>query len=131
VKKDVQDMSMESTLKEVHDIVGKMGEQYPKLAGPFMVFLRRVEQEGVLDTRTKELVSVALSVACKCKWCIAFHTKNALDAGATKDEIIEACYVSILMAGAPSFMYSQLVLKAIDEFTKAKEEIKAAEPTSR
>jgi len=118
-------MSMETTLKEVHDIVGKMGEEYPKLAGPFMVFLRRVEEQGVLDTKTKELISIALSVACKCKWCIAFHTKNALDAGATKDEIIEACYVAILMAGGPAFMYTRLVLEAIDEFTKVKEEIKA------
>ena len=117
-------MSMEATLKEVHDIVGKMGEEYPKLAGPFMVFLRRVE-----DTKTKELISVALSVACKCKWCIAFHTKNALDAGATKDEIIEACYVAILMAGGPAFMYTRLVLEAIEEFTKVKEEIKAESET--
>ena len=122
-------MSMETTLKEVHDIVGKMGEEYPKLAGPFMVFLRRVEEQGVLDTKTKELVSIALSVACKCKWCIAFHTKNALDAGATKDEIIEACYVAILMAGGPAFMYTRLVLEAIDEFTKVKEEIKAKSET--
>ncbi|MCD6240231.1 carboxymuconolactone decarboxylase family protein [Candidatus Bathyarchaeota archaeon] len=118
-------MSMETTLKEVHDIVGKMGEEYPKLAGPFMVFLRRVEEQGALDTKTKELISIALSVACKCKWCIAFHTKNALDAGATKDEIVEACYVAILMAGGPAFMYTRLVLEAIDEFTKVKEEIKA------
>ncbi|HDD70107.1 MAG TPA: carboxymuconolactone decarboxylase family protein [Candidatus Bathyarchaeota archaeon] len=122
-------MSMEATLKEVHDIVGKMGEEYPKLAGPFMVFLRRVEEQGVLDTKTKELISVALSVACKCKWCIAFHTKNALDAGATKDEIIEACYVAILMAGGPAFMYTRLVLEAIEEFTKVKEEIKAESET--
>jgi len=122
-------MSMEATLKEVHDIVGKMGEEYPKLAGPFMVFLRRVEEQGVLDTKTKELISVALSVACKCKWCIAFHTKNALDAGATKDEIIEACYVAILMAGGPAFMYTRLVLDAIEEFTKVKEEIKAKPET--
>ena len=118
-------MSMETTLKEVHDIVGKMGEEYPKLAGPFMVFLRRVEEQGALDTKTKELISIALSVACKCKWCIAFHTKNALDAGATKDEIVEACYVAILMAGGPAFMYTRLVLEAIDEFTKVKEETKA------
>jgi len=120
-------MSMESTLKEVHDLVGKMGEQYPKLTGPFMVFLRRTEETGVLDTKTKELISVALAVACRCKWCIVFHTKNALDAGATKDEIVEACYVAVLMAGGPAFMYTKLVLDSIEEFTKAKEEIKAKE----
>ncbi|RLE79390.1 MAG: carboxymuconolactone decarboxylase family protein [Thermoprotei archaeon] len=112
---------MEATLKEVQELVEMMSEQYPKLAGPFMVFLRRVEEGGALDTKTKELISVALAVACRCKWCIAFHTKNALDAGATKDEIMEACFVATLMAGGPALMYSHLVLKAIEEFTKAKE----------
>ena len=123
-------MSMKTTLDEVHQLVGKMGEMYPRLAGPFMVFLRRVEEKGALDTKTKELISVALSVAAKCKWCIAFHTKNALDAGATKDEIMEACYVAILMTGGPAFMYTQFVLKAIEEFTKA-EEVKVTESSTK
>jgi len=124
-------MSMNATLKEVNELVEKMGEQYPKLAGPFMVFLRRVEEGGVLDTKTKELISVALAVACRCKWCIAFHTKNALDAGATKDEIMEACFVAVLMAGGPALMYSKLVLDSIEEFTKAKEEIKVPEASRK
>jgi len=124
-------MSMETTLKEVQNLVEKISEQYPKLAGPFMVFLRRVEEEGVLSTKTKELISVALAVACRCKWCIAFHTKNALDAGATKDEIMEACFVATLMAGGPALMYAQLVLEAIDEFTKAKEKIKVPEKATK
>ena len=123
-------MSMKTTLDEVHHLVEKMGEMYPRLAGPFMVFLRRVEEKAALDTKTKELISVALSVAAKCKWCIAFHTKNALDAGATKDEIMEACYVAILMTGGPAFMYTQFVLKAIEEFTKA-EEVKVTEPSTK
>jgi len=109
-------LSARETLKEVETWVERMGKEYPKLAGPFMVFLRRVEEKGALDTKTKELISVALSVACQCKWCIAFHTKNALDSGATKDELIEACLVATLMAGGPSFMYTQLVMKAIDEY---------------
>ena len=123
-------MSMKTTLDEVHQLVEKMGEMYPRLAGPFMVFLRRVEEKGALDAKTKELISVALSVAARCKWCIAFHTKNALDAGATKDEIIEACYVAILMTGGPAFMYTQFVLKAIEEFTKA-EEVKVTEASTK
>jgi len=123
-------MSMKTTLDEVHQLVEKMGEMYPRLAGPFMVFLRRVEEKGALDTKTKELISVALSVAAKCKWCIAFHTKNALDTGATKDEIMEACYVAILMTGGPAFMYTQFVLKAIEEFTRA-EEVKVTEPSTK
>ena len=117
--------------KKVQSLVEKISEQYPKLAGPFMVFLRRVEEEGVLSTKTKELISVALAVACRCKWCIAFHTKNALDAGATEDEIMEACFVATLMAGGPALMHTQLVLEAIDEFTETKEKIKVPEKATK
>ena len=75
----------EEKLNEVNALVERLGKEYPNLAGPFMVFLRRVEEKGALDTKTKELISVALAVALHCEWCIAFHTKKALDAGATMD----------------------------------------------
>ena len=75
----------EEKLNEVYALVERLGKEYPNLAGPFMVFLRRVEEKGALDTKTKELISVALAVALHREWCIAFHTKNALDAGATMD----------------------------------------------
>lgn len=111
-------MGMQQKLREVEALVEKMGKEYPKLAGPFMILLRRVEEKGALDTKTKELISVALAVACHCEWCISFHTKNALDAGATKDELVETCMVATLMAGAPAMMYSQPLLQAIEEFKK-------------
>lgn len=111
-----EEMPMTKTLNEVHQLVENASEKYPKLTGSFMVFLRRVEAEGALDTKSKELISVALSVALKCKWCIALHVKNALEAGATRDEIMEASFVAVLMAGGPALMYTQLVIKAIDEF---------------
>jgi alkylhydroperoxidase/carboxymuconolactone decarboxylase family protein YurZ len=59
------------------------------------------------------------------------HKKNALNTGATKDEIMEACFVATLMAGGSAFMYAQLVLEAIDEFTKAKEKIKVPEKATK
>jgi AhpD family alkylhydroperoxidase len=108
-------MSLPETLKEVETWVERMEKEYPKLADPFMVWLRRVEAKGALDTKTKELISVALSVATQCKWCIALHTKNALEAGSTKDEIMEACFVASLFRGGPAYMYAQLAMKCIDE----------------
>ena len=56
---------MTETLKEVEKLVETMSKEYPKLAGPFMVFLRRVEEKGALDTKTKELISIALAGACR------------------------------------------------------------------
>ena len=81
------------------------------------MFINRVEAEGALSTKTKELISVALSVVQRCDACIAFHVKNAFEAGASKDEIIEACFVAVAMGGGPALAYLRLVLKAIDEFS--------------
>ena len=108
-------MSSRDTLKEVENWSARIVKEYPGLAGPFMVGLRRIEEKGALSEKTKELISVALSVATQCKWCIATHTKNALEAGSTKDEIMEACFVASLFRGGPAIMYSQIVMKCIEE----------------
>jgi AhpD family alkylhydroperoxidase len=111
-------LSMQEVAKEVSAWIQRMGKEYTRVYGPFAVWMRRVEEKGALDTKTKELISVALAVATQCRWCIAVHTNAALDAGATKDQIMEACFVACLFRGAPSCMYSQLVMQAIEEHKK-------------
>ncbi|RLI40090.1 hypothetical protein DRO59_10055 [Candidatus Bathyarchaeota archaeon] len=71
-------MVMQEKLNEVYALVERLGKEYPNLAEPFTVFLRRVEEKGALDTKTKELISVALAVALHREWCIAFHTKKVI-----------------------------------------------------
>ncbi|MFT6389732.1 MAG: AhpD family alkylhydroperoxidase [Cellvibrionaceae bacterium] len=71
---------------------------------------------GALDAKTKELIALAIAVAARCDGCIAFHTHDALDAGATREEITDALGVAILMGGGPSVMYATHVVEAIDQF---------------
>jgi len=109
--------AMKQKLDEVHNTVQSLMRDYPEQTGPFMRFLNKVSTGGSLDAKTKELMSIALSVACKCEWCIAFHVKNALDAGATRQEIMEASFVAVLMCGGPGLMYLKPVIDAVDEFS--------------
>ena len=108
---------MKEVLNEVHTSLKTLGKHHPGFIKTFSGFLGEVEKEGALSTKIKELISVSLSVATRCKWCIAFHVKAALDAGATKEEIMESCFVAALMAGGPALMYTQLAVKAIEEYT--------------
>jgi AhpD family alkylhydroperoxidase len=108
---------MKETLDEVKKSLGDLGKHYPDLMKAFSGFMGAVEKEGALSHKTKELISIALSVVCKCKWCIAFHVKNALDAGAKKEEIMETCFVAALMGGGPALMYTQLVVKALEDLS--------------
>jgi len=109
---------MNYKLKEVEGLIKELNKDYPEHIGPFLSLMHKAEGEGALDTKTKELISLALSVQTQCDWCIAFHTKRALAAGATKDEIVEACFVAVVMGGGPALMYLQLVLKALEDYKR-------------
>lgn len=109
---------MKETLREVKKSLGDLSRDYPDLMKAFSGFMGEVEKDGALDRKTKELISVSLSIVKECRWCIAFHVKNALAAGASKQEIMEACFVAALMGGGPALMYTQLAVKALDDFSK-------------
>lgn len=72
---------------------------------------------GALDTKTKELIALAISVAVRCDDCIAHHTYDALEAGATKEEIADALGVAILMGGGTSVAYATHAIEAIGQFS--------------
>ena len=110
--------NMKDILTEVDQSLKTMGKEHPALMKTFGSFMGLVEKEGALSHKIKELISIALSVCAQCKWCIAFHVDNALKAGATKEEIMEACFVAALMGGGPALMYTQLVARAIEDYKK-------------
>ncbi|XGI84268.1 carboxymuconolactone decarboxylase family protein [Halorutilales archaeon Cl-col2-1] len=107
--------SMEDLHSQVSESLAKFDETSPDEMAAFGEFLGEVETEGALSTKQKELTAVSLSVVTHCKWCIAYHVKNAVDEGATPDEIREAGWMAVLMGGGPALMYYQLVEKAVDE----------------
>lgn len=103
-------------LKDVVGVMGYLGEKTPSQMNAFKGLLGEVEKGGALDTKTKELIFVALAVAAKCDKCIAYHVKTALEAGLKKEEILEAGWVAVAMGGGPALAYMSLVQKALDAF---------------
>ncbi|TFH29352.1 MAG: carboxymuconolactone decarboxylase family protein, partial [Promethearchaeota archaeon] len=69
-------------------------------------------------TKMKEIIGVAVSVKAQCERCIVWHMKSALDLGATKEEILEAAEVAVMMGGGPALMYMEDVITTIAEFAK-------------
>ncbi|GAA0727481.1 carboxymuconolactone decarboxylase family protein [Clostridium malenominatum] len=83
----------------------------------FMNLLGTTYAPGNLDVKTKELISVAVAAYNRCEYCIVFHVFKALEAGATRDEIMEAAMVAVAFGGGPSMAYSVTLLKdSLDEF---------------
>lgn len=71
---------------------------------------------GVLETRIKELMALAISITARCDDCIAHHIYDAREAGATREEIAETIGVAILMGGGPSMLYAAHAIEALDQF---------------
>ena len=103
-------------MKEVQEEMQTLLQEYPEQMKGFQHFLEAVEKDGALKRKDKELIAIALSVITHCRWCIAFHVKTALNAGASKEEITEAAWAAALMGGGPALMYMQLVLKALKDY---------------
>ncbi len=55
--------------------------------------------EGVLDTRTKELLGLVASAVLRCDDCIKYHLETAFKLGVTKDEMMETMSVATLVGG--------------------------------
>jgi len=75
--------------------------------------------DGALDTKTKELIALAISVATRCDDCISHHIYDALEAGGTKEEISDALGVAVLMGGGTSVVYATHVSRCSNSFPKA------------
>jgi AhpD family alkylhydroperoxidase len=75
-------------------------------------------EEGALTVKQKELIALGIAITIRCEGCIACHVKDALENGATREEIVETIGVSILMGGGPSIVYGEKAYQALDEFSK-------------
>jgi len=70
----------------------------------FSAIARSALAPGALDVKTKELIALAISVATRCDDCIAFHSKAAVEHGATREEVLETLGMAIYMGGGPSLI---------------------------
>lgn len=72
---------------------------------------------GALQVKYKELISVGIAAYNRCEYCIVYHVYKALEAGANRQEILEAGMVAVAFGGGPSMAYTSTLLRScIDEF---------------
>ena len=89
----------------------------PEVMDGFSAIAKAALKPGALDTKTKELIALGISVATRCDDCIGFHIKAAVEKGATREEIMETLGMAIYMGAGPSVMYAAHVVAAFDQFS--------------
>ncbi|MBE9485998.1 MAG: carboxymuconolactone decarboxylase family protein [Desulfuromonadales bacterium] len=100
----------------IRDLMNKLGKELPGPMSGFVQLHQGAVAKGALGTKTKELIALAIAITVRCDGCISFHVHDALKAEATREEIVEAIGVAVLMGGAPSAVYGSEALEALGQF---------------
>jgi AhpD family alkylhydroperoxidase len=92
----------------------------PEVMKGFSAIAQAALKPGALDTKTKELIALGISVAVRCDPCVAFHAEAAVKQGATRAEVLEVIGTAVYMGAGPSAMYAAAALDAFDQFAAKK-----------
>ena len=105
---------VEKTLKSFMRHFGALNRDIPETRNAFTDLEKTVQKDGVLSAKFKEIICIVASILSPCEECIVYHTKQALTLGATRDEIMEACSVAIVMGGGPAASRVSVVQDCLD-----------------
>ena len=83
---------------------------------PFLELEEKAFGNGALNKKTKELMALSISIVTKCEPCMEWHLDQALQAGATDEEVYETIDVAIEMGGGQAGAYARFVLNALEYF---------------
>ncbi|MBD3773127.1 MAG: carboxymuconolactone decarboxylase family protein [Rhodobacteraceae bacterium] len=99
--------------------VGLIRQGAPDAMKAFAALSTSATATSAIDTKTKELMALAIGIAVHCDGCVAFHTKMAHQHGATREEIAETVALAVYMGGGPAAVYGGDALRAYDQFKEA------------
>jgi AhpD family alkylhydroperoxidase len=86
----------------------------PDAARGFGALFQSVMKDGAITVREKELVALGIALALRCDPCVYAHAQKARHAGATREQIVEAAGVAVMMQGGPAYTYLPKLVEALD-----------------
>lgn len=86
-----------STHLKFRDAYGEVAQAYEQLG-------KATQEWGPLDKKSRELVKLGVAVGNRHEGGVHSHTRRALDAGATADEVRHVVLLSLTTIGFPSMI---------------------------
>ena len=74
-------------------------------------------RDGALDGRTKELLGLVASAVLRCNDCIDYHLEQCHKEGFTKEEMIDAMNVALVVGGSiviPHFRHAVETIELLE-----------------
>lgn len=106
--------SIVKTRKQAHSYYLTKSKVYES----FVNMEQKTYSDGVLSKKQKELIAIGISVVINCESCMEWHIKQAIDDGASEEEIIEAIEVGIEMSGGPGTASARFAMNVLKYYTE-------------
>ena len=113
------DRSYPDYYESLRKLSGRLSRELRSPMSAFTQLTGAATTEGALSSKFKQLIALAIGVTVRCDGCIAYHVHDAIRAGATRQEIMEAIGVAIFMGGGPAMVYGCEALEALEQFEAA------------
>jgi AhpD family alkylhydroperoxidase len=98
--------------------LGKFAELLPNVLKQVRDQANEVYKDGVLDSKVKRLMAMAIALGAGCRNCVLGQTMYALEKGATKEEILETLGVVVSIRGTTGVAESLRVIQLLEELGK-------------
>jgi len=93
--------------RSVYDSVPEWAAEFHRFSPEgfkhYTLLRNEVLRDGALSRKEKELILVGINAARRYERSMLFHTKGAIDAGATIEELAEIAAVCVLSRGIPAW----------------------------
>jgi len=98
------------------EVMQKLGQGIPKTMKAFSKLQQAATKEGELDIKLKKLIALGIAVSLRCDEVLAPHLRDAIKAGANRQEIMETISVAILLGGEAAVMYGCEAYELLEQF---------------
>ena len=96
---------------------GKITEWSEELGNKFFDYYGKVFEEGALTAREKTLIALAVSHTEQCPYCIDSYTKDSLQRGITKEEMMEAIHVGAAIKSGATLVHGVQMMNKHDKLS--------------
>ena len=94
---------------------GKITEWNEELGNKFFDYYGKVFEEGALTAREKSLIALAVAHTEKCPYCIDAYTKDGLERGITKEQMMEAIHVGAAIRSGVTLVHGVQMMNKVNK----------------
>jgi AhpD family alkylhydroperoxidase len=113
---------MEGEMDKLKELARRRKEAHAKLLSldskVYKAFLKMEEaafSDGALSKKNKELIAVGISLVINCESCMQWHIGQAVESGASKEEVLESIEVGIEMGSGPATVSARFALEVMEK----------------